>query len=108
MIEHGAVLCHDVRFGRIGGDAEIAEHRAGVDAAIDSQERHADVLMIAGRARPEAPMCVAVLGADAGMHHEGAQLRDREHLFLQQRLAPRDDEVGRAIPDERFGFGGVR
>lgn len=108
MIEHTAVLRDDVRFVGVGGDGEVPEDRTGVDAAIDAQQRDADIRPISPRARPEAAVRVAILRADAGMQHEGAERRDREDRFFEERLAACDRQLRRAGADERFGVRCIR
>lgn len=108
MIEHDAVLRHDVRFGRIARDAEVADHWPGIDAPVDAEQRHADVLDVAGRTRPETAVRIAVFRTDARVHHERPEPRNGKHGFLQKRLASRDRQVRRAVADERLGLGRVR
>src|SRR5581483_5540211 len=66
MIVDDTMLRDDVRLEWIALDAEVAEHRTGVDPLIDLQQRHADVAEIAGGARPEAAGRVAILGQIPG------------------------------------------
>ncbi len=68
-------------------------NRAGVHTPVDPQHRHAHALEVAVGERPEAAMCVAILGADAGMKHEGAYARQLEDLRLQDHLAAGDGDV---------------
>ena len=108
MLGDDAVLRDDVRFAGVGGDAEVPEDRPRVDALVDAQERHADVAVIARRLRPETAVGVAILGADARVHHERAEPRNREDTLGEQRLAARDDEIRTLRADERFGLFRVR
>lgn len=109
MVEHDPVLDDHVRFGsRLRLQAEVAEDGAGVDPAVDAQQRHSDVVTIGVRKRPEAAVRIPIFGTDARMHHESPEPGDREDLFLQKGLAPRDDEVRALIPDETLRVGVVR
>ena len=108
VIEDAAVLRDDVRLCRVRGDVEVTKHRSRVDAAIDSQQGHAHIVVVASCARPEAAVRVTVFGADARMHHERPKCRNRKDRFLEQRFATGDDEIGRTRADVRLGVGCIR
>jgi hypothetical protein len=93
--EHDAILNDGVRFAHfvdVAGRLQI--HRARVDAFIDSQQRHANALMIAIDQGPETTMGVAILRADTRMQHKRASGRRVEHFRLQQELAARQQQIG--------------
>src|SRR5215470_6164284 len=71
----------------------VQEDRAGIDARIHTQQRHADALEVASRQRPETAVRIPVLRADAWMEHERSNSRDAEDGLLQDDFAARDRQV---------------
>src|SRR5438093_12588791 len=109
MLEDGPMLQHDVRFPRgIRVDAKVAEHGTGVDAAIDPQERRADVPRLAHRQRPETAVRVPIFRADAWVDDVRPERRLREDPFGENRLAPGDYEIRPPLAEKRRGLGAVR
>src|SRR6266508_2403740 len=49
------------------GETALIQHRAGVDSGIDEMHRNSEVLHVALRLGPVAPVNAAILRRDAGM-----------------------------------------
>lgn len=81
----------------------LEEHWAGINTAVDAQQRHAHAIEIAARQGPEAAMGVAILRTNSRMEGIGAMPRELEYFGLQDELAARDDQVRRQRGDERLG-----
>ena len=82
----------------------VEEDRAGVDAGIDTQQRHADPIEVTPRQRPETPVRIAVLRADARVQNKGAEARDPENRLLEDDLAARDYEIRLQIREKLASF----
>lgn len=83
-------------------------NRSGVDASVDLQQRHTHATDIPLDERPEAPVCIAIFGADAGMYGKGSDSRDLEDCRLQYEFAARDDDIGLDGLEKCLRLGGVR
>ena len=90
------------------GVAEVAEDGPRVDARVDAQQSQPDPVEIAVGERPEAAVGVAVLGGDAGMHHERAEWGDREDPLVQQDAASGQHQVGPCVRHETLCLRTVR
>src|SRR5882672_1113572 len=109
------VLCHrpvlDDRMRLVDlveGIRSVQEDRSRIDPGIDTKQRHADAVEIAPRQCPEAAVRVSVLGADAGMQHEGSHAGNAEDRLLEDDLAARNREVRPELLEERLRLARVR
>ena len=94
VLEHHPVLDDGVRFNDLVHVARGVEvDRTGVDPGIHSKQGHADPLEIAIGERPETPVRIAILGADAGVQHERADPGLFEYLGFQNHFAAGNKEV---------------
>src|SRR5262245_20356929 len=83
VLRDRAVLNDGVRlFDLVEVTRTVQEDRAGVDAGIHAEKRHADALEIAARQSPEAAVGVPVLRADAWMENERPDPRNAEDGLL--------------------------
>src|SRR5262249_44406061 len=109
IVENDAMLNFDVRLDRfVEITCVVTIDSAGVDAAIDAQERHTYVFIVILRERPETTMGVPILRTDSGMHDKCPVSRDRVDFFLQERLTSSDHEIRTGGPDKLRGFAAVR
>src|SRR6185503_814877 len=105
VIEHDLVLNANVAVSNfVEPGSEMSEDRSGVHTLVDSQQRHTHARRIIRCQRPEASVCVPVLGTDPRMKDKRPGARDRKNTFGENVLAQRDNEVGRRRLDELLAF----
>ena len=83
----------------------ITIDRPRINTVIDLEQRHPDVLFVAARECPETTVSIAILGTNAGMHHECTDAWQRENAFVQDHFAASDHDIRRAFANKRLGCG---
>lgn len=86
----------------------VAEHRARIDASVDSKKRCTYTRSIAARKCPETAVGVSILGADSRMDNVGPETRNFEYLASQDRLAGGKRKINVESLEKSSSLGRIR